>query len=140
MKYLLLLVACLGGCGDNLPDEDGSPCSIPDDVHLDIVPPAPSDPVNDKLTVSGSIVVPDDAVVFEIDVGVVQKDVLEKDFAFGTKAKIEGHSWSTEFTLDQLLAPWSGPGSVRVVARAWTNCPNPMPAVETPPFDVAPAK
>jgi len=49
-----------------------------------------------------------------------------------------GNPACTGTELGQLLAPSMGAGKVEIIARAYTNCPQPTDSLPTPEFSVAP--
>lgn len=116
-----VLGALLSAC--NPRDEDTVKCSNPKSVDIEIGPFGASEPVRTDLTVSGTIALDPDIVVYDIALAVYSEDSSASDAVFDIPAMfVPPGTWSALVPLSKLLAPAHGAGAIKVRARVSTNC------------------
>jgi hypothetical protein len=112
------LVALVAACDDD--KEDTMKCSKPKDLQIEIAPLGASEPVRTDLTVSGTIALDADMVVYAIALAVYSDaaaPVYDIPAAFTPPT-----TWSAQVPLSKLLAPTHGAGTIEIGVRASTNC------------------
>lgn len=126
----------LSGCHDR--DEDTVTCSNPLGVRIEIGPFGASEPVRTDLTVSGTIALDADIVVYGIALAVYGEDSSASNAVFDIPATfVPPGIWTALVPLGKLLAPAHGAGAIKIRVRASTSCDGVMDK-ESSSFQVAP--